>query len=301
MNVISASRRTDIPAFHSRWFMNRVRDGYARVVSPFGGGQFMVSLVPDDVIAFVFWTKNAAPMIPNLQELVDLGHCFTFLYTINGYPRFMEPGVPEQSHTLCVLEAMAKRFPQAVIRWRYDTIVLTEELDRRWHIANFRNLCEALSPFTNECIFSFCDYYKKTISNMKLRVPDHKRPDENQCREIADEMAEIAAVRSIRLLSCAHEYLESDRIGKARCIDPVVLAKIVDTPSRAKAVGALKKSPSRKGCNCAASRDIGAYDTCPHGCVYCYANTNPERAKENLKLISTRSDCLNPRVAGVQG
>ncbi len=300
MNVISASRRTDIPAFHHQWFMNRVREGYVRVVSPFGGGSHLVSLKPEEVIAIVFWTKDAGPLLPYLGELTDLGHCFTFLYTINGYPRSIEPKVPEQCHTLSVLQSMAKRFPEAIIRWRYDTIVLTDELDRRWHLGNFRNLCERLSSFTDECIISFCDYYRKTIANMNRRVPNHHRPDEAQCRALAEELAAVAAEWSIRVLSCAHEYLVSETIGRSRCIDPAVLAKVVDNPSRSKAVTELKKAPSRNECNCVASKDIGAYDTCGHGCVYCYANSNPERARGNLGLLSVNDDCLHPRAIGTQ-
>jgi len=300
MNVISASRRTDIPAFHHQWFMNRVREGCVRVISPFGGGEHIVSLKPEEVIAMVFWTKDAGPLVPHLEELTELGHCFTFLYTINGYPRFIEPDVPEQCHTLSVLESMAKMFPEAIVRWRYDTIVLTDQLDRRWHLANFRDLCARLSPFTTDCIISFCDYYKKTITNMNHRVPDHQRPDEAQCREMAEEMAQVAAERSIRVLSCAHGFLVSERIGRSRCIDSAVLAKVVDTRSRAEAVADLKKAPSRNECNCVASRDIGAYDTCGHGCVYCYANSNPDRARRNLGLISVNSDCLDPRAVRTQ-
>ncbi len=300
MNVISASRRTDIPAFHPQWFMNRVREGYVRVISPFGGRQHTVSLKQEEVIAVVFWTKNAGPLVPYLSELIDLGHRFTFLYTINGYPSLIEPEVPEQCHTLGVLESIAKRFPEAIVRWRYDTIVMTDQLDRRWHLANFRNLCERLSPFTTDCIISFCDYYRKTINNMNRRVPDHQRPDETHCSEMAEEMAELAAERSIRVLSCAHEFLVSEWIGRSRCIDPTVLAKVVDTSIRAKAVADLKTAPSRNECNCVASRDIGAYDTCGHGCVYCYANSNPDRARKNLELVSVNGDCLDPRAIRTQ-
>lgn len=300
MNVISASRRTDIPAFHPLWFMNRVRAGYVQVVSPFGGGRHIVSLKAEDVIAMVFWTKDAGPLLPYLGELTDLGHCFTFLYTINAYPRSLEPGVPELCHTLSVLKSMTKRFPGAVVRWRYDTIVLTGELDRHWHVANFRDLCERLHPFSDECIISFCDYYRKTIANMKRQVPDHLRPDEAQCKDMAEELAAAAAEWSIRVLSCAHDFLVSETVGISRCIDPAVLAEVVDNPSRRKAVTELKKAPSRNRCNCVASRDIGAYDTCGHGCVYCYANSNPERARENLRLIPVDGDCLYPRAIGTQ-
>lgn len=299
MHVVSASRRTDIPAFHARWFMNRVRAGYARVVSPFGGGRFEVSLLAEDVAAIVFWTKNAGPLLPHLDELNDRGYCFTFLYSINNYPSRLEPGVPDRGHTMKVVEALAKKFAPSILRWRYDTIVLTETLDRQWHMANFRSLCRSLSDFTSSCIFSFCDYYRKTIRNMARLVPDHYRPDEVQCREMVEEMADIAAGRGISLSACAHDFLVSDKVGKARCIDPEFLKRVVDSDERRKAVNELKAAPTRKECGCVASRDIGAYDTCAHGCVYCYANSDPARARDNVSRISPQSDCLAP--AQVQG
>ena len=109
MHVISASRRTDIPAFHADWLMRRIRTGSARVVSPFGGGVHEVSLTSEDVIAIVFWTKNAVPLIPYLDELAALGHCFTFLYSINNYPAFLEPKVPDRGQTLRAVELLVRR------------------------------------------------------------------------------------------------------------------------------------------------------------------------------------------------
>lgn len=293
MHVISASRRTDIPAFHSRWLTNRIRAGTVRVRSPFGGRVFDVSLRPEDVIAIVFWTKNAGPLIPLLDELTTLGYCFTFLYTINNYPRSVEPGVPDCGHSLKVVRTLRERFPASTVRWRYDTVVLTEEMDAGRHTDNFRYLCELLSPFTKECIFSFCDYYRKTVRNMERLVPHYMRPDEGQCLDLAGKMAEIAWERGITLASCAHDFLVGGRIVKARCIDPDALMSVVDSDERRTAVKKLKTAPTRKECGCAASRDVGAYDTCSHGCVYCYANADWDRARRNIALLSPDDDSLD--------
>lgn len=266
-----------------------------KVVSPFGGRLFEVSLAPEDVLAIVFWTKDAAPLLPYLEDLRQKGHCFTFLYTVNNYPLIMEPEVPELSHTVRVLEKLVKEFPSGPVRWRYDTIVLSGSLNRRWHMENFRTLSGVMAPFTSECIFSFCDYYRKTVKSMEATVPDYERPEETLCRDMAGEMAEIASDHGISFASCAHDYLVSGKVSKARCIDPVALANVVDTPRRAAALGRLKYSPTRKECGCAESKDIGAYDTCAHGCVYCYANSDPALAAKNLALIRPDSECLHPR------
>jgi hypothetical protein len=294
MHVISASRRTDIPAFHAQWFLERVRSGRVGVISPFGRQLFEVSLLPKDVVCLVFWTKNAAPLIPHLQELRQQGHCFTFLYSINNYPAFLEPRVPAAPDSLKAVQALCEKFPGPVFRWRYDTIVLTGSLDRKWHVRNFRGLCELLAPYTKECIFSFCDYYRKTVRNMERRVPDHVKPDEALCRDMAEEMAAVASERGITLTSCAHDFLISGKVAKARCIDPGILGTLADTSERKAAVCELKNVPTRKECGCVASRDIGAYDTCVHGCVYCYANTNAEKAERNMALLTPESYCLDP-------
>jgi hypothetical protein len=294
MHVVSASRRTDIPAFHAQWLMNRIREGFARVCSPFGGGIFDVSLALEDVIAIVFWTKNAAPLMPYLTELSEHGHCFTFLYTINNYPLFLEPRVPELGHTLKVVEDLCGRFTNSVFRWRYDTIVVTDTVNRRWHVRNFEMLSRMLAPYTKECIFSFCDYYKKTVRRMEREVPDYHMPDQSESRQIAEDLAEIAGNWGISLISCAHDFLVSRTIGKAGCIDPEFLVEVVDTPERREALGMLKRAPTRKECGCAVSRDIGAYDTCGHGCVYCYANSDPGLALKNLSRVGKDSPCLVP-------
>jgi hypothetical protein len=298
MRIISASRRTDIPAFHSEWFLNRIRDGAVGVASPFGGKRFEVSLRPSDVIAIVFWTKNASPLLPYLDELAERGHCFTFLYTINNYPTSLEPLTPDLCHTMKVVQSLTTLFPSSIVRWRYDTIVITDTTDRNWHIRNFEYLCGKLSPHVKDCIFSFCDYYKKTMRNMQRMAPDYRRPDDAECKGLAEELASIARSRGISLASCAHDFLLSPAISKASCIDPAILARVVDSEERRIALRGLKTAPSRKECGCVASQDIGAYDTCLHGCAYCYANINPATAARNVGLLDSESFYLDPKAAG---
>lgn len=294
MHVISASRRTDIPAFHSDWFMQRVQKGFASVASPYCNRLFQVSLNPKDVIAIVFWTKNAAPMLPHFDKLSALGYSIAFLYTINNYPTLVEPLVPEIGHTIGILESIARRYGPSAIRWRYDTIVMSDELDYNWHLSNFRNLCGRLAGYTDECIFSFCDYYKKTMRNMERISIPYREPTQEECVELAEMMADVARNYDITLSSCAHDFLVSGKILKGRCIDPRSLSRIVDSQDKLDALRSLRTRPTRKQCGCYASKDIGAYDTCAHGCVYCYANADLERALRNLSVISPDHDCLDP-------
>ncbi len=274
LNVISVSRRTDVPAFHSRWFFKRLQEGFAEYRNPFNGRICRVSLNAEDVQAFVFWTRNPAPMMKSLSLLEERGTPFYFLYTINGYSRFLESSNPPLDQTLKTFRSLAGRIGPDRVRWRYDPIFLSREMDAEFHVRNFSKIAEGLAGSTEVCIFSFLDLYGKVKRNMKF-VPEDLRYQEagkDAQRDLAEKLAGIGERFGIRLLACCEDSLIGERIGKARCVDPDLIGRIAPPDL------ALPLRPSREECGCAASRDIGAYDTCPHGCVYCYANVSPEAA-----------------------
>ncbi len=294
MHIISASRRTDIPAFHAQWFMNRIRAGFAGVVNPFNGNYRHVLMRPKDVIGITFWTKNTEPLLDYLPELIDQGHDFIISHTINNYPKIVEPSVPDYSRIMRNVNRLARDFPENIGAWRYDTIVLTSELNASWHINNFTEICRELKGIVRRCLFSFCDFYRKTTRNMCFALPNHYKPTEDECRCIAAELANIASDCGITLESCSHDFLLSAKISRGSCINPWELFKVASTDERRVALKKVKKAPTRKECGCVASVDIGAYDTCGHGCVYCYANATPEKAKANLKRANMEAECLDP-------
>lgn len=268
MKIISASRRTDIPAFYADWMIDRFREKFVEVINPFNNKIRTVHLDPEKVIAIVFWTKDARPITRHLEEIVNLGHHFTFLYTINNYPKLVEPKVPSVGQTMKVVEHLSKNYGPNALRWRYDTIVLTDTITRAWHINNFNKLCRLLSPFVTECIFSFCDYYKKTRRKMKAALPDYHEPDQGETLEIARELERVASDHGIKMLSCAHDFLAVGPIGKAKCIDAEFLKRLFHSDIRKQLIDKIGKKPSREGCGCIESIDIGRYNTCRHGCVY---------------------------------
>jgi hypothetical protein len=274
MKIISASRRTDIPAFHAEWVLSRFRQKSVQVLNPFNQRVRLESLSPEDVAVIVFWTKNAEPITRYLDEISDMGHDFTFLYSMNNYPNSVEPNVPQMGQTMKTLEKLVKTYGSKVFRWRYDTIVLTETLNRSWHLKNFSRLCGIMRPLVDECIFSFCDYYGKTRKNLEKLLPDHHEPDREESVSMALELAAIASDQGIKLMSCAHDFLAVGPIGAARCIDPEFLKQVVGSDHRKLFLAEVPARPTRKGCSCAASVDIGSYNTCSHGCVYCYATSN---------------------------
>ena len=270
-NIVSVSRRTDVPAFHARWFFRRLEEGFAEYRNPFGGKILRVSLRPEDVRAFVFWTRNPAPLMRGLDRIE---RPFYFLYTLNGYPRALERSTPPLTRSVDTFRRLAGRIGPERVRWRYDPILLSRETDAAFHLRNFEKIARSLQGATEECLFSFVDIYGKVKRNMAA-VPEGFRLLEVARRErraLSRELAGIAGRYGIRLLACCEDDLVAGAVGKARCVDSGLIGRIAPSGAR------LPHRPTREECGCAASRDIGAYDTCPHGCVYCYANASPEAA-----------------------
>jgi hypothetical protein len=268
--IISASYRTDIPTFYGEWFRNRLRAGFCKTVNPFNRNQRRtVSLLRKNVDGFVFWTKNLAPFMDVLREVHDGGFPFIVQYTINGYPRALESRVVDASRSVQTFRAVAERFGPRIAVWRYDTIILSTLTGADFHRGNFARLAEALAGATDEVVVSFMQLYDKTRTNMddaaRREGFEWEDPPPDAKRVLLRDLAAIAADHRMRLTICTQPELLSEGIGESRCIDADRLIDSAGQSFRA----ALKGM--RRGCGCFESRDIGDYDTCPHGCQYCYA------------------------------
>ncbi|MBI4775415.1 MAG: DUF1848 domain-containing protein [Deltaproteobacteria bacterium] len=292
MRIVSVSRRTDIPAFYGKWFMNRVQAGFVLVENPFSGKLYAVSLRPDDVAGFVFWSKNFKPFLPVLPVLKDRGYGFYFHYTITGLPRLFEPSVPPAEETLESFSALADRTSSEHVFWRYDPIVVSDVSDRIYHIERFQTLARALEGKTRRCYVSFPTLYAKVrrrfdalLQKENIRVVD---PSPEAKRELIGTLAEIATNSGITLYSCCDENLVGGNVRKARCVDSDTMNRLF--PNRA---ADAKRNPSRKGCGCSDSKDIGAYDSCPHGCIYCYANARREFAGNVFRTHDAANELLS--------
>ncbi|MBT3820035.1 MAG: DUF1848 domain-containing protein [Nitrospinaceae bacterium] len=285
-NVISVSRRTDVPAFHAPWFIKRLDEGFAEYRNPFNGKTHRVSLEPEDVRAFVFWTRNPAPLMQKIENIEATQIPFYFLFTINGYAKALERSNPPVNSAVETFHRLAGHIGPGRVRWRYDPIVITQEIGADYHIRNFERIASGLEGATRVCIFSFLDIYGKVRRNMAA-LPGPLRPLEPSFGErlhLSKALAEISERHGISLRACCEDDLVAGGIEKAHCVDPLLLDII--SPSG----GKLSIRPTREECGCAASRDIGGYDTCPHGCVYCYANASPEAAIRRYR----RSDMALP-------
>jgi len=279
--VISVSRRTDIPAFYGDWFMARLKDGFAGVVNPFGGQRYIVSLRPQDVVCFVFWSKNFTPFLKNLKTIEDTGYNFYFNYTVTGLPSVFESNVDKQV-ALETLKQLSKMYSPKHINWRFDPIIISSISDRNFYMTAFQELAGEFEGYVERCYFSFVMRYGKVVRNFaefekveKVKIADWS----NDLRiELANELAAVARGHGIRMYSCCGDYLVGPEIKKAHCVDAKIISELFSPESFS-----CSPRPTRKECGCTASTDIGTYDTCPHGCVYCYANANKPKAHNAFK------------------
>jgi len=272
--IISASRRTDIPAFYGQWFMNRIRAGYCRVANPVNRSAVTtVSLQPGDVDLIVFWSKDPAPLAPSLPELDSRGFRYCFLFTLNDYSKALEPCVPSRADRIATFRALARRIGGGRMVWRYDPIVLSRDLDVVFHKRIFSNLARALSGFTERVIISVVDFYGKTrrrLAEVERRTGDRFCPEPFHTSGLEDligSLARTAGEHGMEIQSCAEdERLESLGVKPGKCIDDEWIRKVFGIT-----VAHAKDPGQRALCGCVASKDIGAPDSCAHGCEYCYA------------------------------
>jgi len=270
--ITSVSRRTDVPAFYGDWFMRRLREGYAGVVNPFGGKRYLVSLKPQDVSCFVFWSKDFTPFIEPLETLDRLGYRFYFNYTLTALPAVFESHVDKDA-ALKTLLYLSERYSPGHINWRFDPIILSDLTDEAFYLDAFHRLAARLAGRVERCYFSFVSLYSKVRRNfaqMQEQAGIHVTDPHVEAKiALAERLASIAQQYGIRMYSCCGEYLLNPSIQKAHCIDGALIQQLFSP-----AEFAYKNKPTRKECGCTESVDIGTYDTCPHGCIYCYANAN---------------------------
>lgn len=283
--VISVSRRTDIPAFYSEWFFNRIKEGYVDVINPFNSKQAnRISLKKEDVDCFVFWTKNPKPLMKNINMLD--GYNYYFQFTVNSYDKDIEMNVPSKSKEIIntFIELSKMVGPDKVI-WRYDPIILTEKYDVNWHITYFEKLASKLSGYTKKCVFSFVDLYSKTKRNTReLKLIDLTESD---MENIAKEFSIIAKKYNIELATCCEKIdLIKYGIKHNSCIDGDLIEELFSIKLNE------KKDNQREYCGCLKCHDIGTYNTCMHKCKYCYATFNNDIADKNMLLHNPNSSIL---------
>lgn len=285
--IVSASRRTDIPAFYHEWFFNRLAAGFAMTRNPMNPAQERrVDLTPAGVDCFVFWSKNPAPLIAQLDRLRD--YKFYFQFTLTPYGKELEPGLPDKAVLVETFRALAEQIGAERVIWRYDPIIITAQHDLSYHVERFAWLCSQLSGFTERCVISFYDHYnfiKRNLNGIQI-LPS----DSATIRHLAQKFAGVAGSHRLILESCAEkESLDEFGIAHGRCIDDRLINRICGRDLQLK-----RDHGQRPLCGCVKSVDIGAYSACLHGCRYCYA----ARQRLTHSEIKTRHNPDSPFLVG---
>lgn len=283
--ILSASRRTDIPAFYSDWFFNRIKAGYVDVRNPMNIHRISrINISPEVVDCIVFWTKNPKAMISRLKELSAYKYYFQF--TVNPYDRHIEEGVPMKRNIFDTFHELSDLIGAKKVIWRYDPILLSNKIDVDYHIKYFEEIAKRLSGYSYRCVISFVDLYKKVVANVGgLGI---REPNEHEVTEMVESLVSISQAYGFSIQSCAEKInLQGFGIEHGACVDPLLISEIIGCPLKVK-----KDKNQRKECGCAESVDIGEYNTCSHHCVYCYANYNQKIVRRKVERHISFSSLL---------
>lgn len=218
--IVSASYRTDIPAFYGAWFLNRLEAGFCRSANPYGGPALNVALTREAVDGFVFWTRNAGPFLPVLDRVAERGFTFVLHYTITGYPRVLETAVPDTDRAVALVRAIAARYGARAVVWRYDPILLSTTTAPGWHRANFAHLAASLAGACDEVVVSFAQLYRKTRTNLAAAAVAqgfawHDPPAEKK-RDLLSDLTAIAGRQGM-----AHDLRAARSAGSGRRRGPL--------------------------------------------------------------------------------
>lgn len=284
--ILSVSRRTDIPNYYSDWFYGRIKEGFVYVRNPLNEHQISrIALSPEVVDCIVFWTKNPEPMLDRLEELSLYKYYFQF--TLTGYGKDVECGIPHKKEKMIpVFQKLSEKIGRRKVIWRYDPILFTEIYTPEYHLKAFGQIADALKGYTDRCVISFVDIYEK--NKKSLTELGAYGISQEALLKFVRSINEIAEANGMTVGSCAEKMdLSGYGIEHHSCIDRRLIEEITGCKINVK-----KDKNQRANCGCAESVDIGSYNTCKNGCIYCYANYSSERVRKNFRQYDVRSPLL---------
>ncbi|MDE6700200.1 MAG: DUF1848 domain-containing protein [Acetatifactor sp.] len=286
--ILNTGSRTDIPAYYSDWFYNRIQAGYVLVRNPYYPTQITKYLLNPEVIdIIVFCTKNPLPMIDRLSLLADFD-TFWFV-TITAYGQDIEPYVPPKEQVINSFCRLSSLVGSKRMSWRYDPVFITDQYSIEYHIEQFGRMAEALSGYTDQCVVSFIDLYEKTKRNFR----GIRSVTAGEQERLIAEFSQIAKANGMQIhLCCENAGLVRENVDADGCMSKAVLEKALGCR-----LNVPKKRLARSECSCLLGADIGAYNTCGHGCLYCYANYDRETVVKNRMLHNVTSPLLIGDVA----
>ena len=280
--IINTGSRTDIPAFFHKWFLNRIDEGFVCTRNPYNDDIYKYPLDSKIIDCLCFCTKNPKPLLKNISNLDDFSQ-FWFV-TITPYGKDIERNVSDFKSVIKSFKELSETLGVNSISWRYDPIFITEKYSLDFHIDRFEEMASELSGYTNDCTISFIDMYQKVLRNF----PEVNEVTVDERLKIGDKFSKISNEYGLKMKTCVEgTLLNQFGFDSSGCMTQNVIEK---------AIGNNLKIPKGKyqirECNCIFGRDIGAYNTCLHGCRYCYANSNMKLVKKNQKLHNPDSPLL---------
>ena len=281
--ILNTGSRTDIPAYYSDWFYNRIREGYVLARNPYYPTQITKYLLsPDFIDIMVFCTKNPFPMLDRIS-LLSAFDMFWFV-TITPYGEEIEPHVPPKELVIKHFQELSKLIGKDRISWRYDPVFVTDKYSVDYQVEQFCKMAKELAGYTNQCVVSFIDLYEKTKRNFHgIRSVTNQEQ-----QELIGAFSEAAGENGLQIhLCCENASLVRENVDADGCMSKAVLEKALGCK-----LNVPKKKMARKECSCLLGADIGAYNTCGHGCLYCYANYDKKTVMRNMKLHHASSPLL---------
>lgn len=281
--ILNTGSRTDIPAFYSEWFYNRIREGYVLARNPYYPSQVTrYALDPDVIDVMVFCTKNPVPMFKNFHLLKPF-NMFWFV-TITPYGKEIEPRVPDKERVMDSFLCLSDLVGAKRMSLRYDPIFICEKYSTDFHVRQFEYMAKRLRGSTHQCVVSFIDLYEKT----KRNFPQVKAVKPEEQRILIDAFSEIAAENDLQIhLCCENSSLVRSNVDADGCMSQKVLEEAIGCR-----LIVPKKKGARQKCSCLLGADIGAYNTCGHGCLYCYADYDMETVRRNMSRHDKKSPFL---------
>lgn len=292
--IVSASRSTDIPAFYADWFFNRLNKGYAIWQNPFNGKDSYVSFAQTRFV--VFWSKNPKPLIPHLPILKEKGIGFYIQYTLNDYDsEQLEPGVPPLTERIEIFKRIVDKHGLGSVVWRFDPLILTDKITLELLLQKIATIAKQLNGYTEKLVFSFADIssYRSVTRNLSATGINYNEWDTETMLTFARNLSNMQL--PLQISTCAENInLEKFGIQHNQCIDPELIARRSTHNAELQSFlqNAKPDSGQRKLCGCILAKDIGAYNTCPHLCKYCYANYSPQNVINNFSKHKNNSESL---------
>lgn len=285
--ILSASRRTDIPSCWSDWFLRRLQEGYVYVRNPMNPHQISrIPLSPEVVDCIIFWTKNPLPLIKRLDELEE--YQYYFQYTITGYGKDVESGLPNKKEVLIpAFQELSRKLGSKRVVWRYDPIFFSDMYTPDYHLHAFEKIAQRLEGYAQRVVVSFVDLYakiKRAAAELHFRMP----PSDAELLDFAGKLAAIARKYGFAVESCAEKIdLQAAGIHHGSCIDKALIEEMIGC-----SLTASRDKNQRAECGCFESIDVGIYNTCRNGCKYCYATFHSAQVDQQMKLYDPASPLL---------